>query len=378
MTRNKKHIYFVANVEFSVTAFLLNHIKKLIQHYDITIIVNTKHPNFLLNQGLDVRVIPIRISRNIHLINDFFSLLQLFYIFLKDRPDAVHSITPKSGLLSMIASFFARIPLRVHTFTGQTWVNSKGFIRILLKSIDILIANLASFNIVDSHSQRLFLVKQGVLTFSNSIVFASGSVCGVDVKRFKANKKIFSRIRRELSISDSAFIFTYLGRITKDKGILDLINAFTQISDKNIYLLIVGPNEQGLKEKILSLINFDTSKIRLVDFTDKPEAYLAASNVLCLPSYREGFGNIIIEAAAMGIPAIASDIYGVSDAIINKKTGILHQPKNQDDITNCMKLYLNNRKKVNKYGMAAKSRVLKEFNSEILTEHWLMFYQLHI
>ena len=167
-------------------------------------------------------------------------------------------------------------------------------------------------------------------------------------------------------------------RITKDKGILDLINAHTQISDKNIYLLIVGPNEQGFKEKILSLINFDTSKIRLIDLTDKPEAYLAASNVLCLPSHREGFGNVIIEAAAMGIPAIASDIYGISDAIINKETGILHQPKNQDDITNCMKLFLNNREKVKQYGLAAKSRVLLEFNSEILTDHWLRFYKLHI
>ena len=378
MTRDRKHIFFVANVEFAVNAFLLNHIKKLIQHYDITVIVNTKYPNFLLSQGLNVRVIPISISRNIHPINDFFSLLKLFYIFLKDRPDAVHSITPKSGLLSMIASFFARIPLRIHTFTGQPWANSRGFVRFSLKSIDTLIANLASFNIVDSHSQRRFLVKQGVLTYSNSIVFGAGSVCGVDLKRFKTNKKICSRIRNELSIPDSAFIFIYLGRITKDKGILDLINAHTQISDKNIYLLIVGPNEQGFKEKILSLINFDTSKIRLIDLTDKPEAYLAASNVLCLPSHREGFGNVIIEAAAMGIPAIASDIYGISDAIINKETGILHQPKNQDDITNCMKLFLNNREKVKQYGLAAKSRVLLEFNSEILTDHWLRFYKLHI
>jgi glycosyltransferase involved in cell wall biosynthesis len=378
MTRYRKHIYFVANVEFAVNAFLLSHIKKLKHHYDITIIVNTKHPNFLLNQGLKVRVITMRISRNIDPINDFFSLLHLFYIFLKDRPDAVHSITPKSGLLSMIASFFACIPLRVHTFTGQTWVKSTGLVKFLLKSVDILIAYLASFIVVDSHSQRLFLVEQGVLTFSNSIVFGAGSVCGVDLKRFKANKKTFSRIRRELSIPDSAFIFIYLGRITKDKGIFDLINAFTQISDKNIYLLIVGPNEQGLKEKILSLINFDSSRIRLIDHTDKPEVYLAASNVLCLPSYREGFGNVIIEAAAMGIPAIASNIYGVSDAIINKKTGILHQPKNKNDITNCMKFYLDNREKVKEYGVAAKSRVSIEFNSEILTDHWLMFYQSHI
>jgi glycosyltransferase involved in cell wall biosynthesis len=116
----------------------------------------------------------------------------------------------------------------------------------------------------------------------------------------------------------------------------------------------------------------------LVGFSSEPHRYLAASNALCLPSYREGFGSVIIEAAAMGVPAIASNIYGISDAVQNHKTGLLHAPKNSDQLLKCMEVFLSNPDLVAEYGAAAKKRAINEFDAKILTKYWLDFYLSHI
>jgi hypothetical protein len=181
MLKLRPKIYFVANVEFAVNAFLLNHLRKLSQYYDLTLIINADDSRFLVKQGLDIKVIDLKISRNINLASDFYCLIYLLYLFTKNRPTAVHSITPKSGLLAMAASFVAGVPLRIHTFTGQVWVNKVGFSKALLKSLDMLIGWLASFIIIDSASQQEFLFQQNIVTKKKSVVFGSGSVAGVNL-----------------------------------------------------------------------------------------------------------------------------------------------------------------------------------------------------
>ena len=375
MLKLKPKIYFVANVEFAVNAFLLNHLQKLSHYYDLTVIVNTKDTFFLVKQGLDVKVIDLKISRNISLASDFYCLIYLLYLFTKNRPAAVHSITPKSGLLAMIASYFSGVPLRIHTFTGQVWVNKVGFSKALLKSLDALIGLLASFIIVDSCSQQEFLIQQKIVSKKKSVVFGSGSVSGVNLKKFVASKKEFIATRRELSIPIDAFVFIYLGRLHEEKGVLDLAAAFQKIQDDSAYLIFVGPDDCGLAEQIKLLDKSDINRIRFIGLTSMPERYLAASNTLCLPSYREGFGNVIIEAAAIGVPAIASNIYGISDAIVNQKTGFLNAPKDVNAITDAMQYFLENPKVVKKYGCAAKKRVRAEFDANRMSESWLNFYQ---
>jgi len=378
MLNPKPKIYFVATVEFAVNAFLLSHLERLSNYYDLTVIVNTSDPDFLIKQGIIAKVIPLKISRVISIAPDFFCLLYLVYLFLKDRPVAVHSITPKSGLLAMAAAFFARIPLRVHTFTGQVWVNAKGMRRYFLRFIDFLIAKLATFNIVDSPSQKDFLVKQNVLSEKKSIVFGLGSVCGVNLERFTPSVDSFNAVRRELLIPDDAFVFIYLGRLNKDKGVLDLAEAFSRLNNDLAYMLIVGPDEGCFVGQIKSLNQAHLSRMRFIGLTHEPERYLAASNALCLPSYREGFGSVIIEAAAVGLPAIASNIYGISDAILDQETGLLHQAGDVDAIRYCLERFLSNPQEVALYSTAARSRVVKEFDSETLTNYWLDFYMSHV
>lgn len=375
MRQSRPKIFFLATVEFAVNAFLLSHLKTLSKHFDVTVIVNTDDPLFLTKQGVDVEVIPLNISRNIRIISDIICLIRLVYIFIKLRPSAVHSITPKAGLLAMLAAFIVRVPFRVHTFTGQVWVTSHGLKRLMLKFFDWLIALLATFNIVDSLSQQQFLIDEKVLCEKNSVVFGLGSVSGVDLRRFKPSKEALAEVRYELGVPDDAFVFIYLGRLNKDKGVLDLALAFSSVKNKDTYLLVVGPDEGDFVEEMKRLSGDSVDRLRFVAYTRTPERFLAASDVLCLPSYREGFGNVVIEAAAMGLPAIASDIYGISDAIVDKGTGLLHPPGDSEGIKRCMDIFLASPDMFEQFGREAMSRAVKSFDAELVTESWLGFYE---
>ena len=367
---NRKSICFVATVEFAVSAFLLSHLKELSKHYDLTVIVNLKNPNFLIDKKLDIKLVNINFSREINIISDLLSLVQLAYLFLIKKYDAVHSITPKAGLLAMIASFLTFTSVRVHCFTGQVWSTKSGLSRLFLKLIDKIIGNLSTQNIVDSKSQYDFLVKENVLNKDKALVLGSGSVSGVDLLKFKPNTKVKSSLRKKLKISPSSFVFVFLGRLNSDKGIHDLINAFISTDLKSAYLLLVGPDEENISSKFKG----NQSNIIFSGLISSPQDFLAVSDVLCLPSYREGFGNVVIEAAATGVPSIVSNIYGLSDAIVLNKTGLAHEPHDVQEITKLMKSLFNNRKLVMDLGKAAKKRAISEFDSKILVKHWKIFY----
>ena len=371
---NKRSICFVATVEFAVNAFLLNHLKELSKYYDLTVIVNLKNPKFLIDKKLDIKLININFSRNINIISDLFSLFQLIFIFLTKKYDAVHTITPKAGLLGMIASFLTFIPLRVHCFTGQVWVTRKGISRIILKLIDKLIGILTSKNIVDSKSQYNFLLKEKILKKNKTIVFGNGSIAGVDLSKFKPNKKIKGILRTKLKIPTSAFVFIFLGRLNSEKGVNNLIDAFILANLKSAYLVLAGPDEEKISFKSKNY----QSNIIFTGLTSRPQDFLAMSNILCLPSYREGFGSVVIEAAAVGIPSIVSNIYGLSDAIVLNKTGFSHKIGDIKELSKLMSYAFRNKKLINSFGNAAQRRAVNNFDSKLLVNYWKNFYRYNL
>ena len=367
---NKQSICFVATVDFAVNAFLLNHLRELSNHYNLTLVTNLQNPNFLNKNNLNIKLININFSRNINIFSDFYSLTRLIFLFCTNKFDAVHSITPKAGLLAMLAAFIAFIPLRIHCFTGQVWVTRKGLIRKILRLIDKLIGNLTTKNIVDSKSQFHFLLKHKILKKNKTLVFGSGSICGVDLLKFKSNKKIRDSLRRDFKIPSSAFIYIYLGRLNKEKGVNDLIDAFILANLKSAYLILAGPDE----EEIVSNTKNHSSNIIFTGYTKTPQDLLAMSDIICLPSYREGFGTVVIEAAAVGIPAIVSNIYGLSDTIVKNQTGLTHKPRDIKGIVHQMVYAYSNQKLMTTFGKAAQKRARIEFDSKILVNHWKDFY----
>lgn len=372
-----KKICFVLTAEFSVKAFLLNHLIALSKIYDVTVIVNTNNPNFLSQQGIKAQVIPLTISRDINLVSDFRCLIQLIKIFWKFKFLVIHSITPKAGLLAMLAAWVSLTPIRVHTYTGQVWADKVGFKRLALKMIDWFYGKLSTHNIIDSPSQRDFLINEGVLSPNKCLVFGKGSIAGVDISQFKPNPVIRKQVRDSYGLLDSSFMLLFLGRLNRDKGVLDLAKAFITMRkhNTNAHLIFVGPDEANMKQAIMDTNGFSDAFIKFDNYTNQPEKFMVAADLLCLPSYREGFGSVIIEAAACGTPALASRIYGITDAVVENETGLLHTPKNVNEITEKLMYLADNLPICKQLGEGAYHRAVNEFDSQLITQAWCDFYK---
>jgi glycosyltransferase involved in cell wall biosynthesis len=251
-----------------------------------------------------------------------------------------------------------------------------GIKRFFFKLLDRIIGILCTSCYADSKSQMLFLVNGNVVNNKKISVLGEGSISGVDLTRFYPDKSVRLDMRQQLAIPDDEIVFLLLCRLTKDKGVIDLASAFSQIvKEVNCTLLIVGPDEENLTEEIKSIVGVKYShKLIFQGFTKCHERYLSAADILCLPSYREGFGTVIIDAAATGIPSIGSDIYGIRDAIENGTTGILHKPGNIDSIRASMITLATDNVLREKMGMAALQRVRKSFTMDVISKSWLIEY----
>jgi glycosyltransferase involved in cell wall biosynthesis len=323
----------------------------------------------------------IEIPRSLDLWKDIIAFFKLIDLFFKCKFDIVHSTTPKAGLLTAIASFIARVPIRLHTWTGQQWVTMKGPIRWISRIADTFVGILNTECYADSKSQRRFLIDEKIVSPKKISVIGSGSLAGIDVDRF--HPKVLSlsqkkQLRKTLNISDDSNIFIFIGRVTRDKGIVELISAFLKIIhlDYNVDLLIVGPLDEecgGSQSIDLSLIK-QNSRIHYVGQQKYPEHYLSISNIFCLPSYREGFGTAVIEAAAMGLPAIGTRIIGVVDAVRNGETGILVNPYDDLAICNAMKQLLDDSQLMEIMGCNARERCLRLFDSRVLNQKLIEEY----
>jgi glycosyltransferase involved in cell wall biosynthesis len=194
----------------------------------------------------------VRIFRNIRPFADGVALWRLWRVFLLERFLAVHSMSPKAGFLGMLAAWLAGVPVRIHTFTGQVWAARVGWLRFVLKTADTITAMLATHILIDSHSQRRFLIAKGVLKKNQGVVVAKGSVVGVDLKRFRPNHRSRTRYRRLLDIPPSAVVALFLGRFQPDKGVYELALAFRQATKlvNNLYLLMAGPDEAEMTESL--------------------------------------------------------------------------------------------------------------------------------
>lgn len=324
-----------------------------------------------------VNIIHLPIERDINLFADFKALILLIKIIYNKKFSLVHSVSPKAGLLTAIASWVNRTENRLHTFTGQVWVTQIGIKRWFLKILDKVIVLLNTNILIDSFSQQNFLINEKIVTKKSSIVLGKGSISGVDLNRFLPSKKYRRSIRKQLKINDKFLIFLFVGRIKKEKGIFELIRAFNDISKDhdNLALLIVGHDEENLKHELIEHSKFSNKIIKFIDFTKTPEQYMAASDVFILPSYREGFGSVVIEAAACGLPSIGSNIYGLSDAIEEDKSGFLVPARSYILLKKAMLKLINNNELRYEMGLNARKRAISKFSQDKMTSHILKLYK---
>lgn len=371
-----KHICFVLTTPLALNTFLLGHLAALAQRHQVAVCINTALAPISPELDARVELIPLPIQRRIAPWRDLAALVALWRLFRRRRFDLVHSLMPKSGLLAMIAACLAGVPHRLHTFTGQVWATRTGLARWVLRGLDRVLVRCATGVLADSFSQRDFLAAQGVAAAGDIHVLGQGSICGVDPRRFRPDAEARSSVRRELGLAADGFVFVYLGRVTRDKGVLDLARAFAGLeSAADAGLLLVGPDEGGLRAGVEEICAGCASRPRFVAGTFQPERYLAAADVLVLPSYREGFGMVVIEAGAVGLPAIASRIYGVTDALEEGRTGLLFQPGDVPALRAAMQRLLDDAPLREALGARARERALRDFSAEQLTAAWCLHYE---
>lgn len=369
-----KKICYVATLPAVVNSFLRTHIEAAAEKWAVKI---SSHPNGSeLLRDLDAPFMPLPFERKISIWRDLSALLQLIRLFRRERFDLVHSIMPKTGLLSMFAAWISGVPYRIHTFTGQVWATRRGWKRTALKQFDRLIVLFATHILVDSPSQRDFLVAEKILSDNKGSVIGKGSICGVDGQKFRPDVSARRSIRKELEIGEEQTVILFLGRLNRDKGIFDLASAFGSISARrsDLVLVLVGAEEDAPFERVQEICRASIHQLRKVDFTPQPERYMAMADIFCLPSYREGFGQVIIEAAAAGIPTVASRIYGITDAIADGETGLLFSAGDVPALTKALSILIDNKEYRRQMGEMARTRALALFSSRQITADLMKFY----
>ena len=370
----------------TVPFFLLHHLRSQIDAiaaagHEVVLISSPVEGADALKRIAGVRFVPIDIPRGIAPLRDLAALASMYRLFRSFQPDVVHSTTPKAGLLCAVAGFLARVPVRLHTFTGQQWLELSGPIRWFSMASDWLIARLNTYCYADSPSQRDFLIAEGLCRAENISVLASGSLAGVDLSRFNSASLAGRALkcREMLAIPVTARVVLFIGRVTRDKGVLELVDAFSRIKavDSEAYLVVVGPTEpkrDPLPPALLQALESD-DRIRMTGYDPEPEKYLAMADLLCLPSYREGFGNVVIEAGALGVPTVGTRINGLRDAVVDGVTGLLVPPKNAAALAGALASLLKDELKRKQMGNAARERARNLFDSRLVNTRVLEEYK---
>lgn len=323
-----------------------------------------------------VRGVRILMERQISLFHDVVSLLRLIITFIKERPAMVHSMTPKAGLLCMVAAWLTRVPVRVHTFTGLVFPTAKGLKRELLMITDAITCACATHVIPEGEGVMMDLRNHGI-TKKPMKVLGYGNIKGIDLTHYSRRPEV--EVLAQKLKKEGVFTFVFIGRIARDKGINDLCKAMSKLAGfAPVRLVLVGPNEDDLdpiSQEAKDLIA-NNAAIEYVGekYGDELLAYYAAADCFVLPSYREGFPNTVLEAGAMGLPCIVTDINGSREIIVEGENGVIIPPRDENALFQAMLEMVRN--KPNREYMAGKARgmIASRFEQSFVQKCLLDFY----
>ncbi len=370
-----KKLFRVSTIPMSLNLLLKGQLKYLNQFFDVTAISGDGPDLEEVEAREEVRTYSIEMQRQISPLKDLLSLIDLYLYFRKEKPFIVHSITPKAGLLSMVAAKFAGVPHRVHTFTGLIFPYKKGFTQKILILMDKILCACATRIYPEGEGVKKDLERFGI-TKKKLQVLGNGNVNGINPDYF--NKNTFSDtdldgLRKSLGIYQSDFVFLFVGRLVGDKGINELVSAFEDLKlipeNKNIKLLLVGPGEaqDPLHPETVRSIHSNKNIIS-VGYQKDVRPYFAISDSLVFPSYREGFPNVVMQAGAMELPSIVTDISGCNEIIINKENGLIIPVKDKDALKDAMKMFLLNKEFYYNLKKNSRPMIVERYNQSLVWE----------
>lgn len=354
-----------------------------------------------------VSVHAIEMQRQISPLKDLISLIKLYFYFKKEQPQIVHSITPKAGLLSMLAAKYAGVPVRMHTFTGLIFPTKEGFLKKVLIFMDKMLCKHATHIYPEGNGIKNDLINYKITNKPLKII-ANGNVNGIDVDYFNVKQvsaEQQNKLKNDLGILPEDFVFIFVGRLVGDKGINELVEAFGKLeirdqklgsgdqgleSDKQLApisnfqypisrykLLLVGPLEAELDPLLPETLKSieENSNIISVGFQKAVRSYFSIANALVFPSYREGFPNVVMQAGAMGLPSIVTDINGCNEIIIENHNGLIIPVKNTRAIFEAMKELVENKVLYSKLKQNSRKRIVDNYEQKVVWKAILEEYR---
>ena len=350
------------------------------QGFEVTMISSSGAEVDALIQQEECPHIAIKLTREITPIADFFSLIKLVKLFRKLKPDIVHTHTPKAGLIGMLAAKIAGVPIRLHTIAGLPWMEYKGPLRQILKLVEKVTAMAACEIFPNSFNQESFLFEQNIAR-GKMKVLGNGSSNGINSDYFSITEEIkqssFS-LRNDSNVSPEGWVWIFVGRIVRDKGIMELLDAFSKIHQQfpEDRLWLVGEEEpelDPLDEKYRTKLQKDPT-IQWWGYQKDIRPFLAAAKVLVFPSYREGFPNVPLQAGSMGCMLLLSDINGCNEIVQSGVDGILVPPKNSELLTAAMLSIRINQKQTEIFAKAIQEKIKNRYNQKFLWKILLQEY----
>ena len=354
------------------------------QYYDVTIICSDKERLEKAGIAEGVKTYPVELTRQITPVKDLKALWKLYHYFRKEKPNIVHTHTPKAGLIGMLAARLARVPHRLHTVAGMPLMETAGLKRKILNFTEKLTYRCAQHVYSNSKGLYEFIIDNRFCPEQKLKIIGNGSSNGIDTAHFSPtfySHEQNEKLRTELNIPLNAFVFCFVGRIVKDKGINELIQAFKKLSTVNcqlsIKLLLVGPYEQELDPLLPETeteIRNNTNIIS-VGFQTDVRPYLAISDIFVFPSYREGFPNVVMQAGAMELPCIVTDINGCNEIIEDGVNGLIIPVKDKESLKEKMLLLLNNHRLVMQLKQKAREMITSRYEQRMVWEALLEEYR---
>ncbi|WP_188405040.1 glycosyltransferase family 4 protein [Psychroflexus salis] len=330
-----------------------------------------------------VGVREVHMTRQITPVKDLVSLVKLIRLFRKDKPAVVHTHTPKAGILGMLAANLANVPIRLHTVAGMPLMEAEGGKRKLLDAVEKLTYACATKIYPNSKGLEHFILENNYAKKEKIKVIANGSSNGIDTSYFNPENYTQQQnqtLRKQLGIQEEDFVFIFVGRLVGDKGINELVQAFKSLSfgeGFRVRLLLVGPQESELDPLLPETLQEiqNNPNIIAVGFQEDVRPYFAISDALTFPSYREGFPNVVMQAGAMGLPSIVSDINGCNEIIIEGKNGLIIPVKNTETLQTAMLSLLEDQDLYQQLKSNAREMITSRYKQKVVWEALLEEYK---
>ena len=369
-----KKLIRITTIPLSLEKLLEGQLTYMSQYYEVTAVAAEKERLKKYGEKNQVKTFWVEMTRAITPIKDLKAVWKLYNFFKKEKPEIVHTHTPKAGVVGMLAAKLAGVPLRLHTVAGLPLMETTGTKRKILDQVEKFTYKLATKVFPNSRGLKEIILKEGFAEENKLKVLGKGSSNGIDTKyfdpySFKEDQK--KNKRQSLGIPQEDFVFIFIGRLVSEKGINELVDAFKKLHKKNqnISLLLVGPFEKELdplKQETFNGIK-NHEKIFTTGYQEDVRPYFAIANALAFPSYREGFPNVVMQAGAMNLPAIVSDINGCNEIIVEGINGVIIPVKDTSALFSAMKLFVENTNYTNRLSANAREEICKYYERK---EFW--------